>query len=70
MSLVWYEGTYSSKWKPWKIRDPHDKRKIIDWTDNVPVSSIILYAFELTPMQHLKRTTINRLKLDYARLKN
>ena len=55
VTLVWYEGTYSSQWKPWKIRDPKEKQKIIEWIDTVPLSSILLYAFELTPKQHQKK---------------
>ena len=70
VSLVWYEGTYTSQWKPWRIRDPTDTRRMIEWNDTVPISSVILYAFELTPKQHLKKTTVNRLKLDYAKLKS
>ena len=25
VTLVWYEETYSSQWKPWKIRDLKDR---------------------------------------------
>ena len=69
VEIVWYKGTYRSQWKPWKIRDPKNQRKIIEWTDTISISSVILYTFELTPKQHLKKSTAARLKLDYAKLK-
>ena len=58
IDVVWYDGNYSSSWKPWKIRDPSNRRKIIDWTDTIPLSSIILFAFELTKTGHLRKKTI------------
>ena len=67
--IVWYKGTYTSQWKPWRIRDPKNQRKFIEWTDTISMSSIILYAFQLTPKLHLKKTTAERLKSDYAKLK-
>ena len=38
IDLVWYDGYYSLSWKPWKTRDPSNCRKIIDWTDTIPLS--------------------------------
>jgi hypothetical protein len=69
IDIVWYEGTYSTAWKPWKIRDPNNRRKVIDWADNVPKESIILFAFKLTNRKHLKKSTIERLKEEYSKLK-
>ena len=68
LDVLWYEGNYSSSWKQWKIRDPNNRRRIIDWTDTIPKSSIILFAFELTKKGHLKKSTIVKLKQEYSKL--
>jgi hypothetical protein len=47
IDIIWYEGTYASTWKPWKIRDPNNRRKLINWTDKIPKSSIILFSLNL-----------------------
>ena len=62
IDVVWYDDNYSSSWKPWKIRDPSNRRKIIDWTDTIPLSSIILFAFELTKTGHLRKKKLVNLK--------
>ena len=67
--ILWYEGTYTSAWRPWKIRDPKNRRRIVDWTDTIPKTSIILFAFKLTARNHLKKTTISKLKEEYLKLK-
>ena len=70
VKIIWYKGTYTSQWKPRRIRNPNDQRKIIEWTDSISISSIILYAFQLTAKLHFKKTTVARLKSDYAKLKD
>jgi len=41
IEISWMEGTYTTSWKPWKIRDPQNHRKTIQWTDHVQKDSII-----------------------------
>ena len=54
---------------PWKIRDPENRRKIIDWVDTIPKNSIILFAFELTQKGHLRKCTVAKLQEEYSTLK-
>ena len=70
LEVIWYEGSYTTSWKPWRIRDPKNRRKIIDWTDTIPKSSVILFAFELTRTGHLRKTTIIKLKEEYSKLQH
>ena len=68
--VVWLEGSYSSTWKTWKVRDEKNRRKIIDWTDDIPKLSVILFGFTLTATEHLRKKTIDQLKLEYSKLNN
>ncbi len=36
IEVGWMEVSYTSSWKPWKIRDPKNKRRTVTWTDTVP----------------------------------
>ena len=69
IEIAWMEGTYTTGWRPWKIRDPQNRRKTIQWTDHVPKVSIILFDFAYTSTNHLRKATIQHLKKEYARLK-
>ena len=40
----------------------------MDWKDNLPKSSILLYDFELTKTKHLRKATIEHLKKAYQQL--
>ena len=62
VEIVWLEGAYNKSWKGAKRRDPHNKRKLIDWTDTIPKASIILFDFELTSTNHLRKKSIEHLK--------
>ena len=68
IDVVWMEGTYTSSWKHWKVRDEKNKRKVVNWTDQIPKMSVILFGFTLTTTKHLRKTTIERLKAQYAKL--
>ncbi len=69
IEVPWMEGTYTSSWRPWKVRDQQNRRKVIDWTDNIPKGSIILFGFSLTARNHLRKNTSERLKEEYGKLK-
>ena len=45
-------------WHPTKQQDPEDMSNVIDWTDVVPKSSIILYNFTLTSTGYWRKSTI------------
>ena len=61
IEIVWLEGAYNKAWKVWKHRDPKNRRRIIDWTDRIPLSSVLLFDFELTKNNLLRKSTIEHL---------
>ena len=63
MDVEWMMGTYTTAWRPWRIRN---KRKSTVWTDSIPRSSVILFDFELTSSRHLRKATVEHLKRCYA----
>ena len=69
VTIVWLEGHYNSSWRTSKQVDPANKRKKIDWTDTIPLNSIILYDFKLTSTNHLRKNTVTHLKRYYEQLK-
>ena len=68
VQIEWMKGTYSSSWKTWMIQDVRNRRKKVPWTDWVPKESIILFDFDLTLTNRLRKTTIEHLKSKYAEL--
>jgi len=54
----WRALIQQSSWKPWKIRDPQNHHKTIQWTDHVPKDSIIPFNFALISTNHLWKATI------------
>ena len=65
ITVVWMEGGYN---KPLKIAKHQVRGKLIEWTDNVDKCSIILYGFELTKTNRLRKTTVDALKSLYNEL--
>ena len=63
IEVLWMDGSYKSLWKPWKVRDAKNRRKVIDWVDRIPKMSILLFGFTLT------MKTIERLKEEYIKIK-
>ena len=62
VSVVWMEGDYN---KQWKVAKRRVKGKLVEWTDCVDKCTIILYAFELTKTDRLKKATVDALKSLY-----
>ena len=62
ITVQWLKGSYSTAWKPWKIKEG---RKNVDWNDEIPKSAVLLYDFELTKTGHLRKRTIEHLKASY-----
>ena len=69
IQIVWLEGDYSSSWRVAKYSDPQNRRKKIEWTDTVPKASVLLFDFELTATNHLRKSTSSHLKRKYAEIK-
>ena len=65
LEVVWLEGSYS---RTWKVAKKKEGRAFIDWTDTVPITSVILYDFELTKGNRLRKATIQHLKMHIANL--
>ena len=70
IELRWLQGTYSSSWSPYRVPDPHNRRRKMDWRQKVPRKSILLYSFTLTTTKHLRKHTVLSLKklYDQARM--
>ena len=61
LQVEWYKGSYTTSWRPWLIRDPTNRRKSVPWCDWIPTSSVVLFDFELTKSNHLRKSTIENL---------
>ena len=53
--IVCLEGSHS---RTWKVAKKKEGCTFVDWTDAVPITSVILYDFELTKGNRLRITTI------------
>ena len=65
IDVVWLEGSYTKSWKLAKRKEGHT---FVDWADNVPKSSIILFDFQLTKTNRLRKATIQHLKETYSKI--
>jgi len=65
MEIIWLEGSYT---RPWKVAKKKEGRNLVDWTDTVPKSSIILFDFKLTPSNRLRKATVQHLKDVYSQI--
>ena len=59
INIVWMEGSYNRRWKIAQVRSG---RALVDWKDSVPKACIIMYGFELTNTQRLRKETVSELK--------
>ena len=55
IEIMWLEGSYS---RPWKAAKTKQGRSMVEWKDTVPKASIILFDFELTPSNILRKATM------------
>ena len=65
IDVVCLEGSCSKSWKVAKKIEGHT---LVDWVDSVPKSSVILFDFQLTKTNQLRKATIEHLKEAYAKL--
>ena len=65
LEIVWLEGSYTGAWKVAKKKDGHT---LVDWTDRVPKQSVILFDFELTKSNRLRKATVQHLRAAYNQL--
>ena len=64
--VKWFQGTYTSAWKPWMLREG---RKKVYWEDNIPKNSVILFDFSLGKNGHLRKSTTAHLKELYESIR-
>ena len=67
LDVTWTEGSYTSKWKTVKKKEGCT---VVKWTDRVPMSSIILFDFQPTKSDQLRKAMIQQLKETYAKTDN
>lgn len=67
IEVAWMDGSYSTVWRSSKQPDPQNSKRLVDWTDLVPKSSIILHDFTLTSTGRLRKVTITHLKKFYSK---
>ena len=65
VDVVWLEGSYT---RSWKVAKRKEGRTLVDWVDSVPKSSILLFDFQLTKTNRLRKATIEHLKQAYTKL--
>ena len=65
MKIMWMDGSYDSTWK---VANARVGRRKIDWTDEVPRASIIMYGFPLQPSLRLPPRIIKELKEQYKEI--
>lgn len=65
LEITWLEGSYTGIWKVAKRKAG---RTLVDWTDTVPKESVILFDFELTKTNKLRKATVKHLKATYNQL--
>ena len=65
LEVVWLEGNYT---RPWKVAKKKEGRTTVDWTDTVPKSAVILFDFQLTATNRLRKATVQHLKETYKTL--
>jgi len=65
LDIVWLEGSYT---RPWKVARKKEGRAVVDWTDTVPKSSVILFDFKLTNTSRLRKATVEHLKDVYSKI--
>ena len=65
LDIVWLEGSYT---RPWKVAKKKEGRAMVDWTDKVPKSAVMLFDFQLTITNRLRKATVQHLKETYNTL--
>ena len=65
--VVWMEGSYT---RGWKVAKKKEGRNLVELTDTVPKNSVILFDFQLTKSNRLRKATVEHLKQAYANLDN
>ena len=55
IEVQWLQGAYDKPWQPCLVEAPQDRRKKVPLCDWVPRETIILFDFQLTKTNHLRK---------------
>ena len=65
VTIKWYDGTWSSKWKVYNYRSG---RQTIAWVETLPLSDIIAGDIQLTKSGALPKAVKDKLRILYNSL--
>ena len=65
--VLWMDGKWTTVWRECKKREGS---KYVEWTDEVPRASVVLFDFQLTSSGKLRTTTLRELKGIYNDIDN
>ena len=65
--VLWMDGKWTAVWRECKKREGS---KYVEWTDEVPRASVVLFDFQLTSSGKLRTTTLRELKGIYNDIDN
>ena len=63
LQLTWMHGHWTTRWSVCKRREGN---RHVEWKEEIPKSSVILFDFQLTPTGKLRAATVNELKRVYG----
>lgn len=63
LTITWLHGHWTTSWSICKRRQGHRR---IDWQEDVPKASVVLFDFQLTPSGKLRQVTVRELKRVYG----
>ena len=67
--VKWYKGKWNGQWQEWLLPISGKSHKQTEWLDWVKKESIILYDFQMTSTNRLKKETVSYLKKKYSELR-
>ena len=69
IEVVWYKGKWATQWTEWKVHVKGKSWRTTAWTSWVKKESIVLFDFQLTATNRLKKDTMIYLQCKYAELR-
>ena len=63
LKITWLRGHWTTSWSTCKRREG---QRHIEWQEEVPKASVVLFDFQLTPSGKLRQATVRELKRVYG----
>ena len=63
LHLTWMYGHWTTNWSICKKREG---QRMVEWTEQVDKSAVVLFDFELTSSEKLRLATVRKLKRVYG----